>query len=111
MPATSAHDVRETLAAVVLATASGGLPEDGGFARAGLRRRIAEYVAGRRASNILPEQMLLELKKLVEPPTARLDPQDRRRVVDQLIAWAIEAYYGAVNAPADRAQPSARSHR
>ena len=97
----SAQQLRETLDAVVRATTDGALPADGGFARAGLRRRIASYAADRRASGLMPEELLIELKDIVGVPSRGLDPADRRRVLEQIIGWAIEAYYGTTVAPAD----------
>jgi hypothetical protein len=96
--------LRLTLAAIVGASMDGVLPADGGFARTGLRRHIAAYAANRRAAGVRAELMLVELKRLVLEPTLRLDFDERRRVTDDLIAWAIEAYYGGAESAADVAR-------
>jgi hypothetical protein len=93
--------LRLTLAAIIGAAIDGVLPADGGFARAGLRRDIAAYAAGRRAAGVQAEHMLVELKKLVLEPASRPDVSERRRVTEDLIAWAIEAYYGGAESAAD----------
>lgn len=88
------QQLRTTLAAIVGAAIDGALPADGGFARLGLRREIAAYVSNRRASGLRAEYMLLELERLIDAPTSRLEIDEQRRVTDDLIAWAIEAYDG-----------------
>jgi hypothetical protein len=95
------QQLRLTLAAMVTASIDGVLPADGGFARLGLRREIVAYAAHQRAAGQRPENMLVQLKQLIDEHASRLDAAHQRRVSEDLISWAIEAYYGGTESPAD----------
>lgn len=62
-------------------------------ARAQLRESIVSYVAILRRDNTPPERMLTLVKSAVGD--AATDPLLRRQLLDEIVRWAVEAYYAA----------------
>lgn len=64
-----------------------------------VRRLIRAHAATLRAAGLPPEQMLVRLKSLIEPPLAAR-PAPHRPATDQewlrlrMTRWAVESYYG-----------------
>ncbi|MDQ6828943.1 MAG: hypothetical protein M3081_08765 [Gemmatimonadota bacterium] len=77
-------------------------------ARAELRDSIVGVVAARREERAKPEQLLVELKALVQRAiTPELRTQHVRAVTDDVLQWMLDAYFADEAAErSDRATPS-----
>lgn len=52
------------------------------------------FAAALRRENVPPERMLIEVKELVRTSKPARGPEGRE-LVDQVVSWSIEGYYGA----------------
>jgi hypothetical protein len=70
-----------------------------------LRRAVCDYTALLRAADAPPEQVLVAIKQLLrEVAGGMLDPEEYRQLLDRVVRWCINSYYGP--RPARRATSS-----
>jgi hypothetical protein len=64
--------------------------------RAQLRASVTAYVHSLRAEQLPPQQVLVQVKSAVREATPpELDVVDARELMEDVVRWSIEAYYGA----------------
>lgn len=63
--------------------------------RAHLRTVVSSYVSLLRRDGVPPERMLVLVKNAVESAHADLDARGRRAIMDEMVRWAVDAYFAA----------------
>lgn len=87
------RQIRTSLATTAAIAFTPAVLDSDGRVRERMRLHVAEYARSLRQDGATPESMLVEFKALVGEMTAPLPPQERVKVSEELIAWAIEDYY------------------
>ena len=92
------RELREHTAAVARTIASRRPPRVSGE----LDRQVVEFAAQVRTSGSTPEQMLVELKKLLSDVAPEVPSSERNALVSSVTGRAIDAFFGASGQPKSR---------
>ena len=60
-----------------------------------LRHVVTSYVSLLRLDGTPPERVIVQVKTAVESSALPLEPSRRRQVMEEVVRWAVDAYYAA----------------